>query len=84
MPYFNESLSPREISVLRLVAQGLTVKMIAIRLGMTTRTVHFHFANIKAKLGVHTMEEVMFVAGREDLLGEYWTGEEVDIGEEVD
>lgn len=81
MPYFNESLSPREISVLRLVAQGLTVKMAASRLGMTTRTVHFHFANIKAKLGVHTMEEVMFVAGREDLLGEYWTGEEVELGE---
>ena len=79
MPYFNETLSPREISVLRLVAQGLTVKLAASRLGMTARTVHFHFANIKAKLGVHTMEEVMFIAGREDLLGEYWIGDEGEM-----
>ncbi len=78
MPYFNETLSPREIAVLRLVAQGLSVKMTAIRLGMTTRTVHFHFANTKARLGVHTMEEVMFVAGRDNLLGEYWTGDVVE------
>lgn len=76
MPYFNETLTSREIAVLRLVARGLSVKMTASRLNMTTRTVHFHFANIKAKLGVHTMEEVMFVAGRENLLGEYWIGDE--------
>ncbi len=81
MPVIFENLSPREIAVLRLVAQGLSVKMVAKRLNMTARTVHFHFANIKAKLGVHTMEEVMFVAGRDNLLGEYWTGEGLDEGE---
>jgi DNA-binding NarL/FixJ family response regulator len=81
MPYLNETLSPREIAVLRLVAQGLSPKMVSIRLRMTSRTVHFHFANIKAKLGVQTMEEVMFVAGRDDLLGEYAKGEDVEEGE---
>lgn len=81
MPSFNETLSPREIAVLRLVAQGLSTKMVSGQLCMTTRTVHFHYANIKAKLGVCTMEEVMFVAGRDNLLGEYWKGEEVN-GEE--
>jgi two-component system response regulator FixJ len=78
MPIFNDALSPREIAVLRQVAKGLSVKMISIRLGLTTRTVHFHFANIKAKLGVRTMEEVMFVAGRDNLLGEYFHGEDVE------
>jgi DNA-binding NarL/FixJ family response regulator len=78
MPYFSETLSPREIAVLRLVAQGLSPKMVSNRLIMTSRTVHFHFANIKAKLGVHTMEEVMFIAGRDNLLGEYRVGEDVE------
>lgn len=78
MPYINDSLTPREISVLRQVAKGLSVKMISTHLGLTTRTVHFHFANIKAKLGVRTMEEVMFVAGSDNLLGEYFHGEDVE------
>jgi two-component system, NarL family, response regulator, fimbrial Z protein, FimZ len=81
MPYFNETLSPREIAVLRLVAQGLSPKMVSNRLNMASRTVHFHFANIKAKLGVHTMEEVMFIAGRENLLGEYRVGDDVESEE---
>jgi LuxR family maltose regulon positive regulatory protein len=81
MPYFSETLSPREIAVLRLVAQGLSPKMVSNRLNMTSRTVHFHFANIKAKLGVHTMEEVMFIAGRENLLGEYRVGDDVETDE---
>ncbi len=81
MPFLSENLSPREIAVLRLVAQGHSVKMTANRLKMTTRTVHFHFANIKAKLGVHSMEEVMYVAGRDDLLGEYWIGDGLDVEE---
>jgi DNA-binding NarL/FixJ family response regulator len=81
VPYFNEALSPREIAVLRLVAQGLSPKMVSNRLSMTSRTVHFHFANIKAKLGVQSMEEVMFVAGRDNLLGEYSKGEDVQEDE---
>ena len=78
MPAINDPLSAREIAVLRLLAKGLSVKMLASRLHLASRTIHFHFANIKAKLGVHTMEEVMFVAGRDNLLGEYWVGEDVE------
>jgi DNA-binding NarL/FixJ family response regulator len=83
MPYFNETLSPREIAVLRLVAQGLSPKMVSNSLNMSSRTVHFHFANIKAKLGVHTMEEVMFITGRDNLLGEYSKGEDMQEEEDI-
>ena len=74
-----DQLTRREIAVLRLTAQGLPVKMVAFRLGLTSRTIHFHYANIKAKLGVKTRAEVMFSAGRDGLLGEYIPG-----GEDVD
>ncbi len=45
------SLSPREIEVLRLLAQGLANKEIAARLDISAHTVKFHVASIFAKLG---------------------------------
>jgi LuxR family transcriptional regulator, maltose regulon positive regulatory protein len=45
-------LSPREVEVLRLVAQGLTNAAIAQRLVLSEHTVHRHVANILAKLGL--------------------------------
>ncbi len=47
-----EDLTPREVDVLRLVAQGLTNRGIAAQLGITERTVEFHLTNILRKLGV--------------------------------
>lgn len=46
-----ESLTPREIDVLELVAEGLPNKAIAGRLGISDQTVKFHVASICAKLG---------------------------------
>lgn len=49
--YFPEAaLSPREIEVLTLVAQGLANKEIAVRLGTAAGTVKMHVQNILAKL----------------------------------
>jgi LuxR family maltose regulon positive regulatory protein len=45
-------LSPREIEVLRLVAQGLGDKEIADRLNLSGHTVHRHVSNIRTKLGL--------------------------------
>ena len=70
------SLTPREITVLRLVAQGMTAKIIAHKIHVAQRTVHFFFGCIKTKLGASTMEEVMYIAGRDNLLGEYLPNEE--------
>lgn len=46
----DETLSPREREVLRLVAEGLSDADIAQRLVVSPHTVHRHMANIRAKL----------------------------------
>ncbi len=44
-------LSPRELEVLALVAEGLTERRIAELLVVSPHTVHRHMANVRAKLG---------------------------------
>jgi pimeloyl-ACP methyl ester carboxylesterase/DNA-binding CsgD family transcriptional regulator len=45
-------LSPREIDVLRLAADGRTNEQIAAQLGLSVRTVERHLSNVYSKLGV--------------------------------
>ena len=46
-----ESLTPREIQVLELLAEGLSNKAIASSLHISDQTVKFHVASIAGKLG---------------------------------
>jgi DNA-binding CsgD family transcriptional regulator len=46
------SLTPRERECLTLAANGMTSGDIGFKLGISTRTANFHFANITAKLAV--------------------------------
>ena len=46
-----EVLTPREIQVLELLAEGLSNKAIAERLGISAETVKFHVASLSGKLG---------------------------------
>ncbi|HXN91811.1 MAG TPA: helix-turn-helix transcriptional regulator [Candidatus Sulfotelmatobacter sp.] len=46
-------LSPRQEEVLSLIADGLTDKEIAVRLGMQTRTVRTHLERLYARHGLH-------------------------------
>jgi DNA-binding NarL/FixJ family response regulator len=48
---FQEPLTPRELDVLALMAEGLPNKAIADRLAISDQTVKFHVAAIIAKLG---------------------------------
>jgi DNA-binding CsgD family transcriptional regulator len=55
-PQFGEqptTLTPRELTVLKLMADGLTTKEIAASLGITFKTVSSHRTHILGKLGVH-------------------------------
>jgi DNA-binding CsgD family transcriptional regulator len=50
LPRLVESLTPREIEVLRLMADGLVNKEIADRLAISEHTAKFHVASILGKL----------------------------------
>jgi DNA-binding NarL/FixJ family response regulator len=62
-----ESLSPRELQVLRLVAEGKTSKEIANSLSLSVKTIESHRAQIMVKLGIHTVAELTKFAVREGL-----------------
>lgn len=60
-------LTPREMEVLRLVAQGRSNREIADELFISVKTVSVHVSNILAKLGVSTRGEAAAVAHRQAL-----------------
>ena len=63
-----DDLSPREIDVLRLLADGRTDREIAGALAISPRTVARHVTAILAKLGVATRTAAATLAVRERLL----------------
>lgn len=65
----NDTLTHREIEVLRLVARGYTNHQIARELNISQRTVEGHRANIMAKLELHSRVELVEFAEQHGLLG---------------
>jgi DNA-binding NarL/FixJ family response regulator len=63
-----ESLTPREIEVLRLVAVGLGNREIASRLEISEHTVKFHLASIMGKLGAASRTEAVTLGIRHGLI----------------
>ena len=61
-------LTERELSILRLVAEGLSNLEIANRLYVTEQTVKFHLSNIYRKLGVANRTEATRYAYRAGLI----------------
>jgi predicted ATPase/DNA-binding CsgD family transcriptional regulator/transcriptional regulator with XRE-family HTH domain len=61
------ALSPRELEVVRLLAQGCSDKEIAATLYIGVRTVQTHVANVFAKLGVNGRAEAAAIAVRRGL-----------------
>lgn len=54
-----DRLSDRELEVFDLMGQGLTTREIAERLMLSPKTIESHRDNIKTKLGVGTLNELM-------------------------
>ena len=63
-----ESLTPREIEVLRHLAQGYTNRQIAKVLNISVRTVEGHRANVVDKLGLQSRVDLMRYAKQIGLL----------------
>lgn len=63
-----EPLTPREMEVLQLLAEGLPNKMIAGNLHITDHTVKFHVNAIMTKLGVQSRTEAVVRATRLGLI----------------
>jgi DNA-binding NarL/FixJ family response regulator len=62
------SLTPRQVSVLQLIAEGLTAKEIATRLGLSPRTAEFHRQCIMERLDLHSTAELTRFAIQSGLL----------------
>jgi DNA-binding NarL/FixJ family response regulator len=63
-----ETLTPRELEVLRILAEGLPNKAIARRLGISDQTVKFHVASIGGKLGAQNRTEAVRIGIRRGLI----------------
>ncbi len=59
-----ETLSERELDVLRLLARGLANKEISRDLGVAEKTVKTHVSSILGKLGVQSRTQAALYAGR--------------------
>jgi DNA-binding NarL/FixJ family response regulator len=56
------SLTPRELEVLKLLAEGKTVRAAATILELSVKTVDAHKFNLMRKLGIHNKAELVMWA----------------------
>jgi len=64
----NKPLTPKEIEVLRLIADGLTNKEIAVKLYLSTSTIDTHRKNMLAKLELKNSAALVKYAAENKLL----------------
>lgn len=64
----NDSLSPRELQVLQLVAEGKTTKEVAVLLNISVKTAESHRTRIMEKLDVHETASLVRYAIRRGIV----------------
>ncbi len=57
-------LSPRQTEVLKLLAEGNSVKEVSILLGLSAKTVEVHKSNLMERLGIHNKVQLVMYAVR--------------------
>lgn len=68
------TLTPRELQVLRLIAEGKTNKEISAQLGITVRTAETHRAKIMLKLGLHSLADLIHYALQNEIVSAKGSG----------
>lgn len=72
-------LSPRESEILAILIQGMPNKIVAHRVGLSTRTVEMHRSNALAKLRLKSLAEVVALVASADLAGQRpWSSGSLD------
>lgn len=69
-----DSLTPRELELIRLVAEARSGRDISAALGISEITMKGHKAGIMRKLGLHSSAEILLYARRNNLVMEYRLG----------
>jgi DNA-binding NarL/FixJ family response regulator len=64
-------LTPREIEVLKMLAEGVSNQQIAERLVLSLHTVRNHVQNVISKLGAHSKLEAVAAAVREGIVARH-------------
>jgi len=64
----SDALTPRELEVLRLVAEGLSNREMAARLFVTERTIKFHVSSLLNKLDAENRTDAVRIAVRRGLI----------------
>ncbi len=64
----NQPLTPREVEVLGMLAEGLGNKTVARRLGISEHTVKFHVGSIFGKLNATSRTEAVMLGARQGLI----------------
>jgi DNA-binding NarL/FixJ family response regulator len=67
-PHGGTALTPREREILEMMAEGMSNRTIAARLGISSQTVKFHVASILAKLGAASRTEAVTFGVRHGLI----------------
>lgn len=67
-PAGDNTLTHREVEILRMVARGYTNNQIAQKLSISARTVEGHRANLMGKLGLHSRVELVEYAEQHGLM----------------
>jgi DNA-binding NarL/FixJ family response regulator len=60
--------TPRELEIIRLIAEGKLNKEVAYQLGIAVRTVEAHRANVMQKLALHSIADLVHYALRHGII----------------